>query len=259
MQAPCRPTARHGRAIAACSAARSRSADRRPLVPPGQPAVLVRRKPAAVRRSNAERAACFRRRTSACSRRRIARSGRSPIRSWTRCGIADGARRRRPRRRRRLVHDPARPSRRTERPGLRRRTSSAQMIEAISRRVQREGLQQRPHGARHGDRSAAAAGPRRRADRRRVPRDGRPGRPEMIRTLLEQRRARRSSRRGASASSTFCRATAGPVPAPDERVDPETVIRAAQSRGPEAAGARDRAAVPVLLLVFGKDPKRATP
>ena len=141
----------------------------RPPYPPDPP---VRRPPP----ERSRKAACSRRRISACSKRPIAISGRSPIRSWTRSAIADGVGGRRSRRRRRLVHAAARAPRRAERPRLRRRHPAA-MLEAISRRVQRENLSNVPHGARHAERSAAADRARRGADRRRVSRDGRSGDP----------------------------------------------------------------------------------
>ena len=89
-------------------------------------------------------------------------------------GIADGVDRRRPRRRRRLVHDAARAPRRPERPRLRRGHPAADDRGDQPARAARE-PDERQHGARHADRSAAAARPRRRADRRRLSRDGRAG------------------------------------------------------------------------------------
>ena len=88
-------------------------------------------------------------------------------------GIADGVGRRRPRRGRRLVHDPAGSPRRAERPRLRRGHPAADDRGDRAAAMQREGLANVRTGARHADRSAAAAGPRRGAHRRRVSRDGR--------------------------------------------------------------------------------------
>ena len=95
---------------------------------------------------------CFRPRISGCSKVRIATRGSGPIRSWTRCRSAKAASSR--------TSAPAADGSRSGWRGASARTaastpktSSREMIEAIERRVEREGLQQRRHRARHADRS----------------------------------------------------------------------------------------------------------
>ena len=121
-----------------------------------------------------------------------------------------------------------------------------QMIEAIKRRVEREGLQRtsrRCSGRRPIRSCRQAAG--RRADRRRVSRDGAAGR------AAPQRREGAQAGRAASASSSSQETAAGPGPDMEERVDPET-------RDPrrDAAGLRADARANFLryqyMLVFGR-------
>ena len=150
--------------------------------------------------------------------------------------------RRRPRRRRRLVHDAARAPRRTERRWSTPQDIQPLMIEAISRRVQRESLHERPDRARHADRSAAArrastpCSSSTRTTRWTIPR------PESILTLLKNV-ARSLKPQGRLGIVDFLPGGGGPGPAPDERVDPDTVIAAADGGRPEAADARNGAAV----------------
>ena len=118
------------------------------------------------------------------------------------------------------------------------------MIEAIKRRVEREGLQERQVRPRHADRSRTAGAGRRRADRRRVPRDGAAG----GRCSATSRKSLKPN--GRIGIVDFTKDGGGPGPAMEERVDPESVIRDA-----EAAGLRLRSRGDFLryqyLLVFG--------
>ena len=56
----------------------------------------------------------------------------------------------------------------------------------------------------------------------------------------------------------FLPGAGGPGPAPDERVDPETVIQRGCGGGPETAEARGHSSVQ-FLLVFEKDPNAKGP
>ena len=122
------------------------------------------------------------------------RSGRSPIRSWTRSGS--------PTARSSPTSAPAAAGSRSGSRGasgpnglVYAEDIQPQMIEAISRRVQRENLHERhaPCSARPND-PRLPHGHRRRADRRRVSRDGESAGRSV--TLLQERRARRSSPQG---------------------------------------------------------------
>ena len=89
-----------------------------------------------------------------------------------------------------------------------------QMIEAIERRVQREGLQQREDGARHAARSTSAERRARcRADRRRLSRDRAAGyaAPQLATSLKPT---------GLIGIVEFTKDGGGPGPRMDERVDP---------------------------------------
>ena len=133
-----------------------------------------------------------------------------------------------------------------------------QMIEAINRRMQHEGLNNVRTVMGTPTDPRLPAGPRRGPDCERVSRDGRTrasrGDPDAARRTSRGR----SSRRVVSALSTSCRAAAVPVRQPEDRVNPDTVIRAAK---PPDSSCSSREVVPPFqfLLVFTKaSPSRPT-
>ncbi len=77
-----------------------------------------------------------------------------------------------------------------------------------------------------------------------------PARPEMIRTLLEHV-ARSLKPQGRLAVVDFLPGGGGPGPAPEERVDPATIIRTVESAG-LMLQARETVPPFLFMLVFGK-------
>ena len=184
----------------------------------------------------ARRAGCSRRRISGCSKRPIARQWQKPDQIMDALGIADGA----------VVADlgagggwfTMRLARRVGPNGLvYAEDIQPQMIEAISRRVQREDLHERADGARHADRSAAAARPRRRADRRRLSRDGRSGAARGHPDAAAATSRGRSKPQGRLGIVDFTPGGGGPGPQPKSASIPSGDRRGRGGR-PEAAVAR---------------------
>jgi predicted methyltransferase len=127
-----------------------------------------------------------------------------------------------------------------------------QMIEGISRRVQRENLQNvrtvlgtatDPHLPSGVD-AVLIVDTYREMDE--------PARPEVILTLLGKI-ARSLKPQGRVGVVDFTPGGGGPGPAPEERVDPEAVIAAAAAAGLKLQ-ARDLVPPYQFMLVFGKDP-----
>jgi SAM-dependent methyltransferase len=132
-----------------------------------------------------------------------------------------------------------------------------QMIEGISRRVQRENLQNvrtvlgtatDPHLPKGIDAVLIVDAYHEMDD---------PARPEVILTLLRNL-VRSLKPQGRVGVVDFMPGGGGPGPAPEERVDPEAVIAAAAAAGLKLQ-ARDLVPPYQFMLVFGKDPAASDP
>ena len=180
---------------------------------------------AAARRSTR---GCFLRRISACSKDRIATPTSGPIRSWTRCRSAKAA-----------SSPTSAPAAAGSRCGWRAASDRTARVYAEDVQPQMIEAIERPRGSAKDcknvttvlgthDRSEAARRiARRRAHRRRVPRDGTAGH------AAAEHRAQSLKPTGSIGIVNYKKDGGGPGPPMEERVDPEKVIRDARAAGLE--------------------------